>query len=265
MISAKMLRIHNGTPVQLTCIGSGPTVVVVHGVMSTSENWLDVARQLAPTHQCLLLNRRGRTPEAGLGADYGLDTEVADLRDLLNDLGTDVTLVGHSYGGTIALLAALEHPDLRSLVLYEPAWPLSGSIGGSAVRLIAETVARGDLDTALAAILTRIMNMPPEAVDQLRDAPQWQAQRVLVPAAVAELRALDALPPTLARFAQLATPTRILLGEVTPAESPFSHTARALMDVIPDAVLERVPGQGHLAHAFAPARLAAVIATAGLA
>lgn len=265
MISAKTLTLHDGTPVPLTCVGSGPTVVVVHGVMSTGENWLDVAHHLAPTHQCVLLNRRGRTPGAALGADYGLHTEVGDLRDLLNDLGPDVTLVGHSYGGTIALLTALEHPGLRSLVLYEPAWPLVGPIGGSGVRLIAETVARGDLDTALAAILTQLMNMPAEAVDQLRDAPQWQDQRVLVPSTVAELRALDALPPTIGRFARLATPTRILLGEATPAESPFSHTARALVDVMPDAVLERVPGQGHLAHVFAPARLAAAIAAVGLA
>jgi pimeloyl-ACP methyl ester carboxylesterase len=250
------------TPIQITHLGDGPAVVLVHGTQSNALAWLDVANHLADRHHCIVMNRRGRAPSGPSGPEYRIESEVADIRALVNHAGTDVSLVGHSYGATLALLAALDLPGLRSLVLYEPAWPLTAPITGPGLQLIARAVQDADLDAALALIMSKTMHMPAEAIAQLRETPGWGQQRALAPATLAELQALDALAPTVAQFAKITVPTVILCGGDTPPESPFAITAQALARTIPNATCIRLPGQQHIAHLVAPDQLAAAITDA---
>jgi pimeloyl-ACP methyl ester carboxylesterase len=256
------IEAHAGTPVRLFCQGSGPTVVIVHGVQATAADWAGVADLLAATHHCVVLNRRGREPSGPTGADYDIRVEVADLHAVLDHVGPDVTVVGHSYGGTIALLVALERDDIRSLVLYEAALPLGGPLSGGALEPMGAAIQRGDLDEALVVTMTQTMGTPPEVVEQLRGTPQWQAQRDLTPATYAELSALDRVASTVEPFGKLATPVTILLGEQS-GRNRFVAVGEALADVIPGARLVRLPGQHHLAHVYASALLVdEIIATA---
>jgi pimeloyl-ACP methyl ester carboxylesterase len=245
---------HAGTPIHLVRQGSGPTVVIVHGIQATAAAWAGVADLLAATHHCVVLNRRGRAPSGPTGADYDTQVEVADLHAVLDHVGPDVTVVGHSYGGTIALLAAVEREDIRSLVLYEAALPLGGPLSGAALEPMAAAIQRGDLDEALAVTMTQIMGMPPEAVEQLRGTPQWQAQRGLTAATYAELRALDRVASTVEPFGKLTMPVTILLGEQS-GQNRFVAVGEALADAIPGTRLVRLPSQHHLAHLYAPGLL----------
>jgi pimeloyl-ACP methyl ester carboxylesterase len=251
-----------GTPIQITHLGDGPAVVLVHGTQSAAPAWLDVANHLADRYHCIVMNRRGRAPSGPSGPEYRIETEVADIHALTSHVGADVSLVGHSYGATLALLAALDLPGVRSLVLYEPAWPLTGPVTGPDLNLIARAVQDADLDTALTLIMSKTMHMPAEAIAQLRTTPGWQQQRALAPATLAELQALDALAPTVAPFAKITVPTVILRGGETSPESPFATTADALARTIPNATCVFLPGQEHIAHLIAPAQLAAAITNA---
>jgi pimeloyl-ACP methyl ester carboxylesterase len=53
----------DGTRIGFTRVGSGPSLVFVHGSLSTSEDWLPVARLLADRFACYVMDRRGRGGE----------------------------------------------------------------------------------------------------------------------------------------------------------------------------------------------------------
>ena len=98
--------------------GSGPRVVLVHGALASGESAWRRQRALAERWTLAVPSRRGYVPNPPADAsDFERDAD--DIAELL-DAGAH--LVGHSYGGLIAALAAAQRPDaVRSLCLLEPA------------------------------------------------------------------------------------------------------------------------------------------------
>src|SRR3954471_8611767 len=84
--------------------GSGPPIVLIHGMVNSSRHWEDVALRLAGDYTLVapaLLGRGGSPPPRG---DYSLGAHAASIRDLLSVIGIDrATVVGHSLGGGVAL------------------------------------------------------------------------------------------------------------------------------------------------------------------
>ena len=98
--------------------GSGPPVVLVHGSLLSGEYAFAQQRPLAERWTLIVPSRVGHRPgDDGVGNDYEVDAPlVAEL------LGDGAHLVGHSYGGVVALLAAAQRPAaVRSLALVESA------------------------------------------------------------------------------------------------------------------------------------------------
>lgn len=99
------------------CLGSGPTVVLVHGSIVGAERSWRKQRELAEEWTLCLPNRPGfgDSPELERG-DF--DREAPLIAELLGDTSH---LIGHSYGAVIALLAAALRPEaVRSLTVSEP-------------------------------------------------------------------------------------------------------------------------------------------------
>lgn len=261
MAAYQTIKGHAGTELSLFESGTGRTVVIVHGVQSSAVDWAGVARLLATTNRCAVLNRRGREPSGPTGAGYDVGVEVADLHAVLDHVGPGATVVGHSYGGTIAMLTALKRDDIGSLVLYEPALPLGGSDAGPVLAAMGAAIEAGNLDEALTITMTMVMGMPAEAVEQCRATPLWAVLRSMTPATHAELGALGRIPPEVEPFGKLTTPVTIMVGELS-AGGPFDAVAAALEPVVPDATVVRLPGQHHLAHQSAPQLLANEITAA---
>jgi pimeloyl-ACP methyl ester carboxylesterase len=109
------LRIH-----YIERAGAGRPVVLIHGLPGTAEDWNAVAPLLAG-HRTIAIDRPG-FGYSGHGY-LKFDRQVAVLDTLLRRLGvSDPVLVGHSYGGTVALAFAERHPsELRGLVLVDAA------------------------------------------------------------------------------------------------------------------------------------------------
>jgi pimeloyl-ACP methyl ester carboxylesterase len=98
-------------------VGTGPRVVLVHGsVINAKRQWV-LQRELASSFTLVLANRRGYPPNPPL--DYlDFEDQADDIAALLED-GSH--LVGFSYGGVVALLAASRRPEaVRSLTVIEP-------------------------------------------------------------------------------------------------------------------------------------------------
>lgn len=114
----------NGWRLKVLDRGHGPPVVFVHGAVGDYRVWEQQVSAFAPTHRVIAYSLRHHFPDPPSGeiAEYNTITHAADLAALLGSLAAGpVHLVGHSFGGRIAALAALRHPEqVRSLVLAEP-------------------------------------------------------------------------------------------------------------------------------------------------
>ncbi|MGO8905022.1 MAG: alpha/beta fold hydrolase [Solirubrobacteraceae bacterium] len=106
--------------------GSGPVLLLIHGMGGTFENWQAVIEPLARQHTVVAPDLPGHGTSAPGGGDYSIGALAAELRDLLAALGHErATLVGHSLGGGIAMQFAYQFPELTErLVLVS-----SGGLG----------------------------------------------------------------------------------------------------------------------------------------
>jgi pimeloyl-ACP methyl ester carboxylesterase len=103
--------------------GSGAGVVCLHANASSSTQWRSLMERLAPRCHVLApdLYGAGKSPEWPSAETITLGDEVALIAPVLAAAGSPLTLIGHSYGAAVALLAALGDPGrVRALVLYEP-------------------------------------------------------------------------------------------------------------------------------------------------
>jgi len=102
--------------------GRGPDVVLVHGLGSTAQHWLPVARLLARKYRVTLVDLPGHGLSP-MPEPFSLERAVAGLDQVLaRSTRGPVILVGHSLGGLVAAAEALEHPErVRGLVLVETA------------------------------------------------------------------------------------------------------------------------------------------------
>lgn len=91
--------------------GSGPPLLLVHGLMVTGEMFEPVIGHFATRHRVIVPDLRGHGRSRGLPPPYTATQLASDLARLLDHLGIDTTAVlGYSQGGVIAQQLALDHP-----------------------------------------------------------------------------------------------------------------------------------------------------------
>lgn len=114
----------NGARLRVIERGHGAPVVLVHGAVADYRAWETVLDSFAREHRVIAYSLRHHHPARPDGAlpDYGTPRHAEDLLALLRRLALGPAhLVGHSYGGRVAAVAALREPArVRSLVLAEP-------------------------------------------------------------------------------------------------------------------------------------------------
>jgi pimeloyl-ACP methyl ester carboxylesterase len=101
----------HGHRVSYRTAGSGPVVLLVHGIAGNSEQWADVAPILAEDYTVVAPDLLGHGNSAKPVGDYSLGAYAVSLRDILIALGhRRATVVGHSLGGGVAMQFAYEYP-----------------------------------------------------------------------------------------------------------------------------------------------------------
>ncbi len=92
--------------------GSGPPVVLIHGMLNSSYHWQAVAELLAPHHTVIAPDLIGHGDSAAPRGDYSLGAHAASIRDLLAAIGIErATIVGHSLGGGVAMQFFYQFPQ----------------------------------------------------------------------------------------------------------------------------------------------------------
>ena len=106
--------------------GSGPPIVLIHGMLNSSSHWRTVALDLASEHTVIAPDLIGHGDSAAPRGDYSLGAHAASIRDLLAAIGIDrATFVGHSLGGGVAMQFFYQFPQrVERLVLVS-----SGGLG----------------------------------------------------------------------------------------------------------------------------------------
>jgi pimeloyl-ACP methyl ester carboxylesterase len=101
-------------------MGQGNPVIILHGLLGLSDNWVSFGRQLALDFEVFIPDFRnhGQSP---FDPAFNFPVLVEDLVELINDLELKkVNIIGHSLGGKVAMLFALENPVfLNKLVIVD--------------------------------------------------------------------------------------------------------------------------------------------------
>jgi pimeloyl-ACP methyl ester carboxylesterase len=114
----------------LTEKGQGPALIFIAGLNSGSDTFNETCEAFVPTHTCLLLDLPGFAGQAPVDVSQGF---LAPMRDavivLLRDKQVSgATLVGHSLGGNIAMMVALEAPELAERLVLVDSLPFYAAI-----------------------------------------------------------------------------------------------------------------------------------------
>jgi pimeloyl-ACP methyl ester carboxylesterase len=245
----------DGTRIAVTATGSGRPLVVSPGALCTAQDWQPLADVLASHVTTYAVDRRGHGA-SGDGPDFSIEREQEDIAAVLDLTGPDAVLLGHSYGGLVALGTAQQRPP-TALILYEPPLPLQGPIGGTNLPAFEQAVAAGDLDHALTLGLRNFLKLPDEAITAFRQDVVWSVRASMTPTWAREVRAMDAYGDDLQRFATTDTPTLLIIGELSPPW--LTNTTRQLHQALPNSRLIQIPHQAHDAYLTDPNALAAAI------
>ena len=240
--------------------GEGPDVVLVHAGVADQRMWEAVVDRLHDRFSILRYDLRGFGRSDRF--DAGPFSPSADLLGVLDAAGVgSAALVGASFGGFVALAAAIVAPErCGALVLLDA--PLPDHAWSEEVEVFAEAeegaLEDGDLDAAVDANVR--MWTGPRVTPRIRGLVAGMQRRAftLQLATPTEEVALD--PPAHERLAAVRAPTTIAVGEHDVAD--FHAIASRLAREIPGATFEVIADAGHLPALEQPDATAALIARA---
>jgi pimeloyl-ACP methyl ester carboxylesterase len=236
--------------------GAGVPVVLLHGAMADAHEWRHVVDAVAPGRPALVPNRRGRRPSGDLPEGYSVQTEVEDLLGWLDMQDGPVDLIGHSYGGLIAVEAVRRGAAVRSLVLYEPvARPFAGDV----LPELQSALEQDDLDAAVEIINIDLSGYSRTHVDTLRSDPVWAKLRTLAVPAGAELAAIEEFDFAPSAYSSLGVPTALIAGELSRHRAPYGPSVDQFRVALGVEDITLLQGHDHLAHVTGPLNLARAI------
>jgi pimeloyl-ACP methyl ester carboxylesterase len=263
----------HGHRVQYRTAGSGPVLVLVHGITSTSATWANVLPYLAERFTVIAPDLLGHGESAKPRGDYSLGAYASGIRDLLIALGHErATFIGHSLGGGVAMQLAYQFPEhCERLVLVS-----SGGLGrGISALLRAASLPGSELvlpllvnDHVVGAgqlvgrLLRRVgLRVHTDVEEVLRghaslsDGETRSAflhtLRTIVDPLGQRVDASDRL------YLARAIPFLIVWGERDPI-IPVEH-ARSAHRLVPGSRLELFPTAGHFPHLDDPLRFVSVL------
>jgi pimeloyl-ACP methyl ester carboxylesterase len=97
----------------------GPTIVCVHGMTSSRKAWVRLAERFSGRYRIVAFDQRGHGDSADVRGPMHLDRHVADLHAVLAKVGDTAALLGHSWGGSVAILAGRDSA-VRGVVAIDP-------------------------------------------------------------------------------------------------------------------------------------------------
>ena len=113
-VHQREIRIHGRKLAYKESDGTGPAVLLVHGITNSSETWAPVTKRLAETDlRVLVVDLPGHGESERQRGDHSLGAHASILRDFLGALEVEsATVVGHSLGGGIVMQFSYQFPEM---------------------------------------------------------------------------------------------------------------------------------------------------------
>jgi pimeloyl-ACP methyl ester carboxylesterase len=262
----------HGRPLNYVQAGSGPVLLLIHGIAGTLENWQAVIGPLARQYTVVALDLPGHGGSAPSAGDYSLGALATGLRDLLVALGHErATLVGHSLGGGIAMQFAYQFPESTerlvlvssgglgpevSALLRAAALPgadqfiaVTAALGNSVGRKVARGL--GVLGLRVSTDIAVVAGGYASLVDRDRRTAFLATLHGVIGTGGQRIHAGDRL------YLAEGMPIQIIWGERDPI-IPVQH-ARDAHEAMPGSQLEIFEGVGHLPQLERPGRFITVL------
>jgi pimeloyl-ACP methyl ester carboxylesterase len=248
--------------------GDGPPVICLHANASSSSQWRGLMERLAPRFAVTAADSydAGRSPSWPSDRIITLADEAALIEPLLEAADEPVVLIGHSFGGAVALMSALANPaKVRAVAIYEPTlfWlidaqsPAPNDADGirNACRDASRALDAGNADAAAEFF-----------IDYWMGAGAWAAtperRRGPITQAIGNIRrwdhALTREETPLAAFGALDMPVLLMTGARSTASA--HGASRLLASTLPRVEWMSFDGLGHMGPVTDPEPVNAAIA-----
>jgi 2-hydroxy-6-oxonona-2,4-dienedioate hydrolase/2-succinyl-6-hydroxy-2,4-cyclohexadiene-1-carboxylate synthase len=256
----------NGISVHYQVRGAGPDLVLVHGITSCIAQWyVEILPALARHHRVTMYDLRGHGLTDVTPSGYTSDALAGDLLALMDHIGiASACIVGHSYGGAVALHAALLRPErVDSVVLLDTGlaclrhlrvigeWSGWKTHGADLARfgITLERFLETDRNQDVTAFIRQSLSIPLQTgFRKGQNALTPRLQRLLDETAIgSEFREVAGL--TEGRLVEIAAPVLAIYGGTSPYEKMAEHLSRLL----PHCRYELLPNSGHFYAADEPA------------
>ncbi|MFL5866762.1 MAG: alpha/beta fold hydrolase [Thermoleophilaceae bacterium] len=272
MFEPRQVELHGHQVIYRTA-GSGPPVVLVHGMVNSSRHWEQVAVRLAHHYTVIAPDLIGHGDSATPRGDYSLGAHAAVIRDVLAAIGVDrATVVGHSLGGGVAMQFFWQFPEhVERLGLVS-----SGGLGPQVSPLLRSAALPGASALLWLAAHPRLVAGLTDLGERLRERGSGSGvyvqaiARALRPLSVAGAR--EAFLHTLrsvidVRGQRVSALDRLYLLDGFPTlivwggrdhTIPLAH-GRSAHETVPGSRFEVLPRAAHFPHLEDPEGLATVI------
>lgn len=236
----------------------GPSIILIPGLGGDGRFWNGVVERLKENFQLIVPDHRGAGQSDRLDGPYSIPLIASDIVGIVRELGRPVHVVGHSTGGAIAQVIALDHPDIGSSYTISSSWARSDE------RFRVLFTARAEImDAGLAETyqrMTLIFGHTAEWLEQHRDAcieGIAAARESLAPFSVTAARIRMLLDhDRLADLPKIQRPVQVVAATDDILTPPALTQAVAI--AIPNATFVTVPG-AHFHPLANPDQFASVI------
>lgn len=230
----------DGTRIAFHQVGSGYPVVIVGGAFSTGEAGAPLAAALAAAGlRGVTVDRRARG-NSGDTAPYLPAREAEDLAMVINAIGGEAAVIGHSSGAVLALFAAAEGVPMKHLFLSEPPFRFGeGEPPPDLPERLQALIDEGHADEAVLLFQREAVGLPDPVVDQIRSSPMFASLVPLAQSTVYDALLTRTVSTPTAAMIDVEVPVTILRGE--PTFPLLVAATDQLAELMPHAELVVVP------------------------
>ncbi|MBU2643741.1 alpha/beta hydrolase [bacterium] len=258
----------DGVNVNYRVTGKGDPIVLLHGGGSNGAQWKGISNIMQKGWRLFTMDQYGHggTDQwPGLPENRTYDAEASLVRGVINYIGKPVHLVGHSFGGSIALrLAVNDSHKLRSLTLIEPNGhsvfigsgedPKSAFVGVNSKRFL-ELVHEGKPELAMQEYMDTYSahgtwkSMPTEVKTQYL---------INIDNFISGMHCNLSEPTTPDDCRNIGLTTLVMYGDKSQAY--YRRLSELLIQLLPNAKMEVLPGAAHMSPLTHPERIASKLA-----